>query len=75
CGLMIYSPDQDVFAGGSGCASSAVVTYSYIMDQLNRGLLKKVLVCATGALLSPVSTQQGNSIPCIAHAVALEGGQ
>ncbi|GAB1531071.1 MULTISPECIES: stage V sporulation protein AD [Brevibacillus] len=74
CGLMIYSPDQDVFSGGSGCASSAVVTYSYIIDQLNRGLLKNVLVCATGALLSPVSTQQGNSIPCIAHAVALEGG-
>ncbi|MCM3077962.1 stage V sporulation protein AD [Brevibacillus invocatus] len=74
CGLMIYSPDQDVFAGGSGCASSAVVTYSYIMDQLNRGLVKKVLVCATGALLSPVSHQQGNSIPCIAHAVAFEGG-
>ncbi|WP_400163843.1 stage V sporulation protein AD [Brevibacillus sp. TJ4] len=74
CGLMIYSPDQDVFAGGSGCASSAVVTYSYIAEQLNKGLLKKVLVCATGALLSPVSYQQGNSIPCIAHAVALEGG-
>lgn len=73
CGLMIFSPDQDVFAGGSGCASSAVVTYSYIMDQLQKGLLKKVLVCATGALLSPLSYQQGNSIPCIAHAVALEG--
>jgi len=73
CGLMVYTPDQDVFAGGSGCASSAVVTYGYILDQLNRGLLKKVLVCATGALLSPVSYQQGNSIPCIAHAVALEG--
>jgi len=64
-----------VFAGGSGCASSAVVTYGYIVDQLNKGLLKKVLVCATGALLSPVSYQQGNSIPCIAHAVALEGGE
>lgn len=74
CGLMIFTPDQEVFAGGSGCASSAVVTYSYILDQLNKGLLKKVLVCATGALLSPVSYQQGNSIPCIAHAVALEGG-
>lgn len=74
CGLMVYSPDQGVFAGGSGCASSAVVTYGYILDQLNKGLLKKVLVCATGALLSPVSYQQGHSIPCIAHAVALEGG-
>jgi stage V sporulation protein AD len=75
CGLMVYSPEQEVFAGGSGCASSAVVTYGYIVDQLNKGLLKKVLVCATGALLSPVSYQQGNSIPCIAHAVALEGGE
>jgi stage V sporulation protein AD len=75
CGLMIYSPDQEVFSGASGCACSAAVTYSYIMDQLNKGLMKKVLVCATGALLSPVSYQQGNSIPCIAHAVALEGGQ
>jgi len=74
CGLMIFSPDQDVFAGASGCACSAAVTYGYIMEQLQRGLLKKVLVCATGALLSPLSYQQGNSIPCIAHAVALEGG-
>ncbi len=74
CGLMVYDPDQDVFAGASGCASSATVTYSYIMDQLHKGLLKKVLVCATGALLSPISYQQGNAIPCIAHAVALEGG-
>ncbi len=72
CGLMIYSPDQEVFAGASGCASSATVTYGYIMNQLQKGVLKKVLVVATGALLSPVSYQQGNSIPCIAHAVAFE---
>ncbi|WP_139489241.1 stage V sporulation protein AD [Brevibacillus dissolubilis] len=75
CGLMVYHPDQEVFAGASGCASSATVTYSYIVDQLSKGLLKKVLVCATGALLSPVSYQQGDSIPCIAHAVAFEGGK
>ncbi|RNB81570.1 stage V sporulation protein AD [Brevibacillus fluminis] len=74
CGLMIFSSDQDVFAGGSGCACSAAVTYSYILDQLQKGFLKRVLVCATGALLSPISTLQGNAIPCIAHAVALEGG-
>ncbi|MFM1652783.1 stage V sporulation protein AD [Brevibacillus sp. B_LB10_24] len=74
CGLMVYSPDQDVFAGASGCASSAVVTYGYIMEQMSLRKLQKVLVCATGALLSPVSYQQGKSIPCIAHAVALEGG-
>jgi stage V sporulation protein AD len=75
CGLMVYAPEQEVFAGASGCASSAIVTYGYILDQLNKGLLKRVLVCATGALLSPVSYQQGYSIPCIAHAVALEGGR
>jgi len=74
CGLMIFDPSQNVFAGASGCASSATVTYSYIMDQLQKGKMKKVLVCATGALLSPVSYQQGNSIPCIAHAVVFEGG-
>jgi len=75
CGLMIFDPSQNVFAGASGCASSATVTYSYIMDQLQKGKMKKVLVCATGALLSPVSYQQGNAIPCIAHAVVFEGGQ
>ncbi|WP_420829067.1 stage V sporulation protein AD [Brevibacillus fulvus] len=74
CGLMVYSPEQEVFAGASGCASSAVVTYSYIMNQLQRGAMKRVLVCATGALLSPISYQQGEAIPCIAHAVAFEGG-
>jgi stage V sporulation protein AD len=74
CGLMIYSPDQDVFAGGSGCASSAVVTYGYIVKQIREGHLNKVLVCATGALLSPTSYQQGEAIPCIAHAVAFERG-
>lgn len=74
CGLMIYSPDQEVFAGASGCASSACVAYGYVMQQLQAGQLKRVLVCATGALLSPISYQQGEAIPCIAHAVALEGG-
>ncbi|ERI05950.1 stage V sporulation protein AD [Aneurinibacillus aneurinilyticus] len=72
CGLMIYGPDQQVFSGGSGCASSAVVTYSYIMNRLRDGSIKRALICATGALFSPVSYQQGESIPCIAHAVALE---
>ncbi|WP_245683855.1 stage V sporulation protein AD [Vulcanibacillus modesticaldus] len=72
CGLMIYSPNQEVFAGGSGCASSAVVTYGHIMKKLNQKEFNKVLVVATGALLSPISYQQGESIPCIAHAVAIE---
>lgn len=74
CGLMIYNiDDQQVEAGGSGAACSAVVTYGHIMNELNKGHLRRVLVVATGALLSPISYQQGESIPCIAHAVALKG--
>jgi len=72
CGLMIYGSNQQVFAGGSGCASSAAVTYGHIIKKLNQKKLNKVLVVATGALLSPISYQQGESIPCIAHAVAME---
>ncbi|RXT13841.1 stage V sporulation protein AD [Ammoniphilus sp. CFH 90114] len=75
CGLMIYSPSQDVFSGGSGCASSAVVTYSHIVNGLQNGRFGRVLVVATGALFSPISFQQGESIPCIAHGVVMEGVQ
>lgn len=72
CGLMIYRPDQDVFAGGSGCGCAAVVTYGHLYNELKTGSLKKVLVVATGALLSPTMLQQKESIPTIAHAVVLE---
>jgi stage V sporulation protein AD len=75
CGLMIYNKDQETFAGGSGCASSAIVTYGRLMQELIEGKYKKILVIATGALLSPVSYQQGENIPCIAHAVAFENDQ
>lgn len=74
CGLRIYDIEkQNVQAGGSGAGCSAVVTYGHIMQQLQAGKLKRVLVVATGALLSPLSYQQGETIPCIAHAVALKG--
>lgn len=74
CGLMIYDvANQLVQAGGSGSACSAVVTYGHILNELNKGHLRRVLVVATGALLSPISYQQGESIPCIAHAVAIKG--
>lgn len=74
CGLMIYDlENQDVNAGGSGAGCSAVVTYGHIMKQLNSGQLKRVLIVATGALLSPLTYQQGDSIPCIAHAVSIVG--
>lgn len=74
CGLMIYDMEnQPVNAGGSGAGCSAVVTYGHIMDELKQGNLKRVLIVATGALLSPLTYQQGESIPCIAHAVSIVG--
>ncbi len=76
CGLLIYDLDKQKFviAGGSGCGCSAVVTYGHILKRMKKGELKRVLIVATGALLSPLSYQQGESIPCVAHAVALEIG-
>ncbi|KIL37201.1 SpoVAD [Cohnella kolymensis] len=72
-GLMIYDREkQAVQAGGSGCACSAVVTYGHLLKRIKAGELKRILVVATGALLSPLSYQQGESIPCIANAVAIE---
>lgn len=72
CGLLIYTPDQQVFAGGSGCACSALVTYTHIFNQLKAGTLNRVLVVATGALLSPTMIQQKETIPTIAHGVVFE---
>lgn len=73
CGCRIFDRDkQPVFAGGSGCACSAVVTLSTILPQLQSGELQRVLVIATGALLSPLTYQQGESIPSVAHAIVLE---
>lgn len=72
CGLMIYSPEQSVGAGGSGCACSAVVTYGYLFKKLAEGTLNRVLVVATGALLNSVTPKQKDTIPCIAHGVVLE---
>lgn len=72
CGLLIYSPDQPVMAGGSGCGCSATVTYGHLMKRMRQGEIKRMLIIATGALLSPLSYQQKESIPCIAHAVAIE---
>ncbi|AIQ11979.1 stage V sporulation protein AD [Paenibacillus durus] len=76
CGLLIYDRERQkyVIAGGSGCGCSATVTYGHILKRMKQGQLKRVLVVATGALLSPLTYQQSESIPCIAHAVALESG-
>jgi len=72
CGLLIYKKDQPVFSGGSGCGCSATVTYGHFLNRMRRGELKRILVVATGALMSPISYQQKESIPCIAHAVSIE---
>ena len=71
---MIYDPaTQDVHAGGSGCGCSASVLSAYILPRLRSGEWKRVLFMATGALLSPTTNQQGESIPGVAHAIILEG--
>ena len=73
CGLLLYDREkQNVFAGGSGCACCALTTYGYILDKMRKIELKKDLIVATGALLSPTMIQQKESIPCIAHAISLE---
>ncbi len=72
CGLMIFDKKQDVHAGGSGCGCSATVLAGFLHDRLKKGKLNRILFVPTGALLSPTSIQQGESIPCIAHAVAIE---
>jgi stage V sporulation protein AD len=72
CGEIIYNVVEDEFQGGSGAGCSATVFNSYLMDKLKRRELNKILFIATGALLSTVSSGQGESIPCISHAVAIE---
>lgn len=73
CGVEIYDLEkQDVHAGGSGCGCSAVTFCGYLYNEMKKGNLNKLLIISTGALLSPTSTLQGESIPSIAHAVAIE---
>jgi len=70
CGLLIYDLEkQDVHAGGSGCGCGASVLCSYILKRIEEGALRDVLFIGTGALMSPTSIQQGESIPSIAHLV------
>ncbi|AGK52754.1 stage V sporulation protein AD [Bacillus sp. 1NLA3E] len=74
CGLMIYKDNQPVMSGGSGAGCSATVFYGHLLNEMKKGIYKKILVVATGALLSPISFQQNETIPCIAHAVSIEIG-
>lgn len=73
CGVLIYDlRTQNVGSGGSGCGCSAAVLCGHILPAMRRGVWNRVLFAATGALMSPVSSQQGSSIPGICHAVAIE---
>ena len=75
CGVLIYdAAAQEVGAGGSGCGCCASVLCAQILPGMAKGIWGRVLFAATGALLSPTSSQQGESIPGICHAIVLERG-
>jgi stage V sporulation protein AD len=75
CGIEIFDRDtQDTHSGGSGCACSAVVFASMLYKKLQKGEIKRMLFVPTGALMSPTSVGQGESIAGIAHGVVIEGG-
>ncbi len=71
CGAMLFGEEQDTHSGGSGCGCSASVYAGRIFKEMREGTIKNALLISTGALLSTISSQQGESIPGIAHAVAL----
>ena len=71
CGCMIFSKEQDVHAGGSGCACSGLTLCAHILPKLIAKEWKKVLFVPTGALMSTTAVQQGESIPSVAHALSL----
>ena len=73
CGLTIYDQNfQDVHSGGSGCGCAAVTFSGYLLRMMQEGKWKRILFVPTGALLSSVSANEGDTVPGIAHAVALE---
>lgn len=72
CGCMMFNKNQHVFMGGSGAGCSASVLNSYILHKLKNGEFRRVLLVSTGALMSTTTSQQGDTIPGIAHAVELE---
>jgi len=73
CGVLMFDKEtQDTHSGGSGCACLGTVFSGYFFKQLQDKKIKKILVIATGALMNSTSTQQGESIPGIAHAISIE---
>ena len=73
CGLLIYDREkEDVHAGGSGCGCSATILSAYVLPKLRSGEWKRVLFVPTGALLSKMRSEEGVTIPAIAHGIVLE---
>ena len=72
CGEMMYKREQNCYCGGSGAGASASVLNSFILGKMQVGEYKKVLLLATGALMSPTSSYQGETIPSISHGIILE---
>lgn len=72
CGCEIFTKDMDVNCGGSGCGCSASVLNGYLFEKMKEGKYKKILFMSTGALLSPTTSLQSDTIPGIAHCVVLE---
>lgn len=76
CGLLIYDlKKQDVNSGGSGCGCGGSVLCSHILKKMRKGELRRVMFVATGALMSPTSSKQGQPIPSIAHGIILNAGE
>ncbi len=72
CGVLIFDCErQDAHCGGSGCGCSASVLCGHLLQKMRRREIRKLLFCGTGALLSPLTTQQGESIPSVCHAVTI----
>lgn len=72
CGMLLYDlNNQDMHAGGSGCGCSASVLNGYLLTGMLEGKWKRIVLAPTGALLSPTSSFQGESIPSICHAVCI----
>ena len=72
CGASIFTPEQKFSCGGSGAGCSSVLLAAELLGRIERNDVQRMLFLATGALMSPTSGQQGESIPGIAHAVVLE---
>ena len=72
CGCEIFSERQDTHSGGSGCGCAASMLCAHLLPELATGRLRRIVFMATGALLSPTTSMQGESVPGVAHAVVME---